>query len=140
VLPLFSGKHTFAPQRLHGNVRKPTALSHRDGVAPWPRSLIRERAGEGRKRAQAAGVKFGRKPKLSDYQRAEAIKRRNAGETLADNLSLPPVATAPASGLTWPARPRAGKPHGTGLSCRRRPLTRRNGFSHWFCRLVHKPY
>jgi hypothetical protein len=37
----------------------------------------------GRKRAQAAGVKFGRKRKLSDYQRAEAVKRRAAGETLA---------------------------------------------------------
>ncbi len=32
----------------------------------------------------AAGVKFGRKRKLSDYQRAEAIKRRIAGERLAD--------------------------------------------------------
>jgi hypothetical protein len=31
----------------------------------------------------AAGIKFGRKRKLSDYQRAEAIKRRAAGETLA---------------------------------------------------------
>jgi hypothetical protein len=31
----------------------------------------------------AAGVKFGRKRKLSDYQRAEAIRRRDAGETLA---------------------------------------------------------
>ena len=40
--------------------------------------------GEGRKRAQANGVKFGRKPKLSDYQRKEAIKRRAAGETLAE--------------------------------------------------------
>jgi hypothetical protein len=30
----------------------------------------------------AAGVKFGRKRKLSDYQRKEAIRRRNAGETL----------------------------------------------------------
>ena len=29
------------------------------------------------------GVKFGRKPKLSPFQRAEAIKRRAAGETLA---------------------------------------------------------
>jgi hypothetical protein len=29
-------------------------------------------------------VKFGRKPKLSDYQRKEAIKRRAAGETLAE--------------------------------------------------------
>jgi hypothetical protein len=31
----------------------------------------------------AAGVKFGRKRKLSDYQRAEAIKRHAGGETLA---------------------------------------------------------
>jgi DNA invertase Pin-like site-specific DNA recombinase len=45
--------------------------------------LIRERTGEGRKRAIANGVKFGRKRKLSDYQRAEAVKRRAAGETLA---------------------------------------------------------
>jgi DNA invertase Pin-like site-specific DNA recombinase len=44
--------------------------------------LIRERTGEGRKRAQAKGIKFGRKPKLSDYQRQEAIKRSAAGETL----------------------------------------------------------
>jgi hypothetical protein len=29
------------------------------------------------------GVKFGRKPKLFDYQRSEAMKRRAAGETLA---------------------------------------------------------
>ena len=32
----------------------------------------------------AKGVKFGRKPKLSDHQRKEAIKRRAAGETLAE--------------------------------------------------------
>jgi hypothetical protein len=38
---------------------------------------------EGRTRAMANGVKFGRKRKLSDYQRAEAIKRRDGGETLA---------------------------------------------------------
>jgi hypothetical protein len=31
----------------------------------------------------AEGVKFGRKRKLSDYRRAEAVKRRAAGETLA---------------------------------------------------------
>ena len=52
-------------------------------VAEFERELIRERTGEGRKRAMANGVKFGRKPKLSDYQRQEAIKRRAAGETLA---------------------------------------------------------
>jgi hypothetical protein len=33
--------------------------------------LIRERTGDGRKRAIAKGVKFGRKAKLSDYQRQE---------------------------------------------------------------------
>ena len=30
------------------------------------------------------GVKFGRKPKLSDFQRKEALERRAAGETLAE--------------------------------------------------------
>jgi Helix-turn-helix domain of resolvase len=29
-------------------------------------------------------VKFGRKPKLSDHQRQEALKRRAAGETLTE--------------------------------------------------------
>jgi DNA invertase Pin-like site-specific DNA recombinase len=53
-------------------------------IAEFERDLIRERTGDGRKRAMATGVKFGRKPKLSDYQRAEAIKRRTAGERLAD--------------------------------------------------------
>ena len=50
-------------------------------IAEFERELIRERTGEGRKRAIANGVKFG--PKLSDYQRQEAIKRRATGETLA---------------------------------------------------------
>ena len=47
------------------------------------RELIRERTGEGRKRAMAAGTRFGRKPKLMDHQRREAIARRGSGETLA---------------------------------------------------------
>lgn len=51
-------------------------------IAEFERELIRERTGDGRKRAMAQGVKFGRKRKLSDYQRQEAIKRRDAGELL----------------------------------------------------------
>ena len=38
---------------------------------------------EGIAKAKATGVKFGHKPKLSDFQRKEALKRRAAGETLA---------------------------------------------------------
>ena len=53
-------------------------------IAEFERDLIRERTGDGRKRAMAKGVKFGRKPKLSDYQRQEAIKHRAGGETLAE--------------------------------------------------------
>ena len=52
-------------------------------IAEFERELIRERTGAGRERAKAAGVKFGRTRKLSDYQRQEAIQRREAGETLA---------------------------------------------------------
>src|ERR1700676_3731846 len=52
-------------------------------IADFERDLIRERTGDGRRRAMANGIKFGRKRKLSDYQRTEAVKRRGAGETLA---------------------------------------------------------
>lgn len=55
------------------------------GLAEFERDLIRARTGEGRARAKANGAKFGRKPKLTDHQRREAIRRRDAGkETLTD--------------------------------------------------------
>ena len=47
------------------------------GLADVERDLIRTRTGEGRERAKARGVKLGRKPKLTVYQRQEAIKRRD---------------------------------------------------------------
>jgi DNA invertase Pin-like site-specific DNA recombinase len=53
------------------------------GLAEFERELIAERTGEGRERAMAKGVVFGRKPKLTHHQRLEAIARRNAGETVA---------------------------------------------------------
>ena len=54
------------------------------GLAEFERELIRARTGEGRKRAMARGVKFGRPPKLSPHQRKEAIERLRDGETQAD--------------------------------------------------------
>ena len=50
------------------------------GLAEFERELIHARTGEGRERAKARGVKMGRKPKLTDHQRHEAIKRRDKGE------------------------------------------------------------
>ena len=52
-------------------------------IAEFERELIRERTGEGRDRAKAKGVRFGRKPKMTPHQRQEAIARLDAGETLA---------------------------------------------------------
>jgi DNA invertase Pin-like site-specific DNA recombinase len=55
------------------------------GLAEFESDLIRARTGEGRERAKAKGVKMGRKPKLTDHQKREAIKRRDHGEeTLAE--------------------------------------------------------
>ena len=55
------------------------------GLAEFERELIRARTGEGRERAKARGVKLGRKPKLTDHQKKEAIRRRDRGEeTLAE--------------------------------------------------------
>jgi DNA invertase Pin-like site-specific DNA recombinase len=57
------------------------------GLAEFERSLILARTSEGRARAQARGVAFGRKPKLTRHQRREALARREAGETAGRNRS-----------------------------------------------------
>jgi DNA invertase Pin-like site-specific DNA recombinase len=54
------------------------------GLAEFERELIRARTGEGRKRAKARGVRFGRPRKLNSHQRQEALQRLAAGETQAD--------------------------------------------------------
>jgi DNA invertase Pin-like site-specific DNA recombinase len=53
------------------------------GLAEFERDLLRTRTREGRERAKARGVKLGRKPKLTEHQKREAIRRRDhGGETV----------------------------------------------------------
>ena len=52
------------------------------GLAEFERHLILTRTDEGRQRAKAKGIKFGRKPKLTKHQREEALVRKRNGETL----------------------------------------------------------
>jgi len=54
------------------------------GLAEFERHLILSRTAEGRTRAQARGVRFGRKPSLTPHQQAEAVERRRRGEALVD--------------------------------------------------------
>ena len=51
-------------------------------IAEFERELTLSRVHEGRKRAVAAGVKFGPKFKLDTFQKREALNRLQAGESL----------------------------------------------------------
>lgn len=64
------------------------------GVAEFERSLIRQRTGEGRVRAQASGVRFGRPPSLTPRQEAEALRLSQAhGNQYAADIMSVSVAT-----------------------------------------------
>ena len=52
------------------------------GLAEFERELIRARTGEGRERAKAKGVRFGRPPKMTAHQRREAPKRDSSGRII----------------------------------------------------------
>src|SRR4051812_47457968 len=54
------------------------------GLAEFERELIRARTGEGRKRAQARGVRFGRPAALTTHQRQEVRQRLAQGDAQAD--------------------------------------------------------
>jgi DNA invertase Pin-like site-specific DNA recombinase len=54
------------------------------GLAEFERELIKARTTEGRKRAEASGVQFGRKRKLTLHQQQEALARRANGEALVE--------------------------------------------------------
>ena len=54
------------------------------GFATFERHLVKARTDDGRKRAKARGVRFGRPRKLDQHQRQEALQRLANGETLVD--------------------------------------------------------
>jgi DNA invertase Pin-like site-specific DNA recombinase len=54
------------------------------GFATFERHLIKARTDDGRKRAKARGVRFGRPRKLDQHQRQEAMERLARGESLVD--------------------------------------------------------
>ena len=54
------------------------------GLAEFERELIRARTSEGRTRAKARGVRLGRRPQLTPYQKCEALRRRANGEPLTE--------------------------------------------------------
>ena len=73
------------------------------GLAEFERHLILTRTAEGRARAQANGVRFGRRPSLTPYQRTEALRRLAAGEALREiarsmNVSHMTIARATSNG------------------------------------------
>ena len=53
-----------------------------EGLAEFERHLILSRTEEGRVRAKARGVRFGRKPKPTKHQQDEALARIARGGTL----------------------------------------------------------
>ena len=62
--------------------------------------MIRARTSEARERAKVRGVKPGRKPKLTEHQKREAIRRRDIdGETVREIPAATTSATARFPGL-----------------------------------------
>jgi DNA invertase Pin-like site-specific DNA recombinase len=66
------------------------------GLAEFERELIKARTSDGRARAKARGVQFGRPSKLTAYQRQEALKRLQEGHAQTDvarllNVSQPTI-------------------------------------------------
>jgi len=73
------------------------------GLAEFERELIRARTGDGRARAKARGVKFGRPAKLTAHQRCEAIQRLAEGAAQTDLARSYGVSQATISRLAAPS-------------------------------------
>jgi DNA invertase Pin-like site-specific DNA recombinase len=75
------------------------------GLAEFERELILARTSDGRARAKAKGVKFGRPPSLTAHQRREAIQRLVNGEAQADIARSYAVSQSTISRLAPTIRP-----------------------------------
>jgi DNA invertase Pin-like site-specific DNA recombinase len=73
------------------------------GLAEFERELILARTGDGRTRAKARGVRFGRPPSLTAHQRAEALQRLAEGIAQADLARTYGVSQATISRLAAPS-------------------------------------
>ena len=73
------------------------------GLAEFERELIRARTDDGRKRAKARGVRFGRPAALTSHQRDEALQRLAKGEAQADVARTFNVSQATISRLAAPS-------------------------------------
>jgi DNA invertase Pin-like site-specific DNA recombinase len=63
------------------NADRPRLHRFLSALAEDERQRILARCNAGRRVAKAKGTRFGRKPKLTDHQQAEALKRLAAGES-----------------------------------------------------------
>jgi DNA invertase Pin-like site-specific DNA recombinase len=75
------------------------------GLAEFERELILARTSDGRSRAKAKGVRFGRPPSLTAHQRQEAIQRLTNGEAQADIARTYAVSQSTISRLAPSIRP-----------------------------------
>ena len=57
------------------------------GIAEFERELIKARTSDGRTRAKARGVRFGRPPTMTAHQRQEALQRFATGEETQADLA-----------------------------------------------------
>jgi DNA invertase Pin-like site-specific DNA recombinase len=73
------------------------------GLAEFERSLIVARTDDGRKRAQARGVRFGRPKALTPHQRQEVVQRLTEGAVQADLARSYGVSQATISRLAAPS-------------------------------------
>jgi DNA invertase Pin-like site-specific DNA recombinase len=73
------------------------------GLAEFERELIRARTDDGRTRAKARGVRFGRPVKLTAHQRQEAMQRLAEGAVQADLARSYGVSQATISRLAAPS-------------------------------------